>query len=230
MSFVSSTQGIRDEIAARLNEAETDNTSQYNNWINLGLRDIQTSFPTAPFLQTSADRTLSSGTRVYTNLPSDFDKMNKITYPVGDVALTYLSPEELDILQPSATEGGTPLVYTIRGQGSNGRIEYYPVPGGSYTVHYDYQKLVTTVSAGSAVPDVPEKYYDLLVLYGEIRGWRRRGRFSEASTIFQEYERLKERMKQELMRQATENSRVKSVREFGRQDYNDPIKTIFSQI
>ena len=229
MAYVSTTGGIITEIAARLRKFETREEDFYLTELNLGLRDIQTTFPNASFLQTSADRTLSSGTRIYTNLPSDFEKMNSITYPAGDIRITYLAPQKLDTLQPSASEGGNPTVYTIRGQGSNGRIEFYPVPGSSLTVHYDYIKEVPTVSAFSSIPEIPEKYYDLLVMFGEYRGLRRSGFIVESREVKNEYETLKNRMIQDLQRETNENSRIKSVREFQKatRTYDDPIKNIY---
>lgn len=229
MAFVSSVQTIRDEIAFRLNEAELDNTDFYTNQINLALADIRNSLPTAPFLQVSADRTLSAGTRIYPALISDFQKMNSVTDPAGDLKLSYLSPEEYDVLQPSATEGGRPTIYTIRGQGVSSRFEFYPQPGGSYTLHFDYNRNLPTVSAGSATPELPVNYYELLVLYGEARGLRRRGLRADAQSVMNEYEEMKQKMIQDLMNQTNENQRIKSVREFqsSRSVYDDPIKNMF---
>ena len=227
--FVSSAGTIAEEIARRLNEVSADNEDAYKGWINLGIRDIGNTVPNAPFLQTSADRTLSSGTRIY-SLPADWGKMNTVTYPAGDTTLAYLEPEQFDILQPSASEGGNPTVYTLRGVGnSSPRIEFYPSIAASITLHYDYQKVMTTVSAFSAVPDVPERYFELLVLYGESRGLRRRGLRADAAQVEQEYELLKEKMRQDLLSQTTGMVRIKNGREFaGRGYFSDPIKNIFN--
>ena len=156
--------------------------------------------------------------------------MNTVIYPAGDVKLTFIESEQFDILQPSATEGGTPTIYTLRGLGGGSpRIEFYPSPGGSYTLHYDYIKLPTTVSASSAVPDVPEKYLELLVLYGETQGLKRKGLRSDAAGVAGEYEALKEKMIGELTAQSNENPRIKDSREFmaSRSDYGDPITNTF---
>ena len=127
--FVSSAGTIAEEIATRLGEVSADNENVYKTWINLGLRDIGNTVPNAPFLQASADVTLSSGTRIYT-LSAAVSKMNSVTLPAADITLTYLEPEQFDILQPSATEGGNPTVYTLRGIGNPlPTIEYYPQPG-----------------------------------------------------------------------------------------------------
>ena len=226
---ISALQGIRDEIGIQLNESETTNSDVYTNWVNQGLRDLQFSFPINPYFLTSADRTLSSGTRSYL-AQSDFEHMDSITIPAQDVTLRYVPPEQFDILQPSATEGGVPVIYTIRGQGLSARIEYYPQPGASYTVHQNYFRLPSTVSAGSASPDIPVKFSELLVLYGVKQGLRRRGKYVEAREVGEEYELLKEKMKMELMNLSNEIPSIKSVRGFQQSSNNinqDWIKTIY---
>ena len=227
--FISSSGTIAEEIARRLNEVSADNEDAYKGWINLGLRDIGNTVPNAPFLQTSADVTLSSGTRIY-NLSATFSKMNSVTLPAADITLTYLEPEQFDILQPSATEGGNPTIYTLRGIGNPlPTIEYYPQPGSAVTMHFNFQKVLTTISAFSAIPELPERYFELLVLYGESRGLRRRGLRGDAAQVEQEYEVLKEKMRQDLLSQTTGMSRIKNGREFaGRNYYSDPIRNIFN--
>jgi hypothetical protein len=230
---VSALQGIRDEIASRLNEVESDNTDTYTTWVNLGLRDIQNSFPQTPFLQTSADRTLSSGTRIYTNLPSDFDKMNTVVYPAGNATLAYVSPEEFDMLSPSATAGGSPKWYTIRGRETAApRIEFYPTPGSSLTVHYDYQALMDVVSASSATPGIPVRYFELLVMFGEMTGLKRKGLRDDARTVAVEYETLKQKMIQDLQREVTTNKRIRSDRDFlNASRYSpDPVINVFEAL
>lgn len=228
MSIVSSVQTAREEIAARLGESETDNSDFYTTGVNLCLRDIERSYPDSPHLRTSADRTLSSGTRHYA-AASDFEKMNFITLPAADIRLSYLTPQEFDAFQPSASESGNPAIYTIRGQGPNAQIEYYPSPGSSVTVHQDYQRRITTVSTGSASMDLPPKYFELPVLYGEWRGLRRQGRFADAAAVKQEYEVMKQQMITELEEQTTEPKKIRSEREFiiANRKYRDPITNIF---
>jgi len=226
MANLSAVGSVREEIASQLNEVESDNTDQYNTWLTQCARDIHGSTAGLPIWQTSADRTLSSGTRLYTNLPTDFDKMNSITYPAGDIKLSFLSPEEFDVFQPSATEGGNPTIYTIRGYGADAGIEYYPVPGSSLTVHLDYQKGPPTFSAGSGqtISAVPAKYTDLLVMYGVRQGLRRKGMFAESREVNLEYETLKQKMVTDLMEQTTEPRRFRSGREFTGSAYDDPVK------
>lgn len=214
MALVSGTGTIIEEIARRSNEVSADIEDDARTSINLALRNIYNTSWDSPTLQTSADRTLSSGTRLYTNLPTDFEKMNAITDPAGDLKLKYLEPEQFDLLQPSATEGGRPEVYTIRGNAPNARIEYYPQPGAAYTLHLDYQKSIDTVSAYSSTPELPVRYYELLVLYGESVRLRRRGLREEARAVMQEFEQMKADYMTDLRKRTTETERIRSVREF----------------
>ena len=229
MSVISATGGIREEIAARLNELETDNTDIYTNWINLGLRDIALSFPNAPFLQTSADRTLSSGTRVYQSLVTNAERINTITVPSTQTKLQFFSPEEFDILNPSASQGGNPTIYTLRGYLPTGRFEFYPVPGSALDIHIDYEKTISSVSIAADTPEIPVKYYELLVLYGEKLGLRRQKRYDISKEVDQEYQVLKQKMMEDLIRQTSQMPRIKGVREFqlGNNITTDPISQQF---
>lgn len=206
MAIVSTTQGVRDEIASRLNETESDsNTDQYTNWVNLGMRDIENTFAQSPHLRTSTDRTLSVGTRLYAT-PSDFSKMNSVTIPGADQRLNYLTPEQFDRLYASAAGVGTPAYYTVRGWGNNGQIEYYPSPTSTVgVVHLEYQRAIVTVSAGSSTPDIPPKFLELLIMYGEMYGHRRRGRYEQADRVEKQYETLKTRMQADLANQTTQD-------------------------
>lgn len=234
MAFVSATQGIREEIASRLNEIETDNTDIYNNWINLTLRNVANAFPNMPLIQTSADYTLSSGVAIYNtgNLAtflSAAEKVNTITLPSTQTKLQFYSPEEFDLLFPSASQGGNPTVFTIRGYLPNGNTQFYPVPGNSITIHADFERSMDTVSAGSSTPGLPTKYYELLVLGGEMRGLRRQKRYDLASEVDKDYQVMLQLYIQDLLRQTSQMPRIKSVREF-RQGTNmttDPIQVEF---
>ncbi len=229
MSVISATGGIREEIAARLNELETDNTDIYTNWINLGLRDIALSFPNAPFLQTSADRTLSSGTRVYPALISNAERINTVTLPVTATKLQFFSPEEFDLLNASASQGGNPVYFTIRGYLPTGFFEFYPVPGSAITIHIDYEKTISSVSLAADIPEIPLKYLELLVYYGEKLGLRRQKHYDLSQEVDAQYQQLKQKMMEDMIRQTSQIPRIKSVREFqyGQQTTLDPIANQF---
>lgn len=223
--YLSSTQVICDEIGSRLNEA-VDN-DQFTKWVNLCTYDVQLDFPNAPFLRASADRTLSSGTRQYA-VETDYEKMNSISYPGGDVKLTYLPPQQFDMLQPSASESGTPSIYTIRGNDSSAIIEYYPSPGSSIIVHEEYDKLMVSVASGATTPPLPKKYWELYVHYGHKMGLLRRGEYGNAQTVDQQYQVMKEKMRQDLLYRTTEPLRIRGTRDFtGGRNTSDPIGNAF---
>lgn len=224
---------VFEEVAARLNETYTDEETRYRTWVNLCTYDIATSFPNAPFNYVSADRTLSANTRQYTNLPTDFDRMINVVYPGGDIKLTYLTTEEFNAVQPSATETGSPTVYTLHGatNPANTQIEFYPVPSTDLTVNYEYRKLPTTVSSFSTVMTtiVPPKYNELYVLFTQMQGLRRREEHAAADKIEVRYEVKKQQMISNFSRMVEEPMRIKSVREFtsSNKTYGDEIVNMF---
>lgn len=227
MPFVSTVQGVRDEIADRLNEVESDNTDRYTRYANLGLVDLFNSVPDSTILHASADRTLSSGTRIYT-LPSDYQKMNFITDPSNGRTIRYLDPEQASIIFPSAYQG-TVTNYTIHQAATSAYIEYLPTPNSGITVHQDYQKAIPTVSTGSASPQIPEKWYGLLCDYGEYRGLIKRGLRDEAATVFAKYEEDKAKFIADLRAKTTEIDRMRQQREFNQQSAtSDPAVNIFN--
>lgn len=231
MSIVSTVGGIIEEAATRLNEVSADEQDVYLTWLNFSLRDIAIDFPNAPFLFASADRTLSAGIRQYTNLPSNYDRMVNVTYPTGDVKLKYLTEEEFAVVQPSAAETGTPMVYTIHGavDMANSQLEFYPVPGSAITINYKYRFMPAVVSATSVVPQIPLKYYELPVLYIEMKGLRRREDYSQADATEVKYETLKDKMKSDFKRRTEEPWRIKSIREFTQANrvYGNEIVDLF---
>lgn len=233
MRALSTIGGVYEEVASRLNEVYTDEEDSYNIWANLCTKDIAITFPNAPFNYVSADRTLSANVRHYTNMPLDFEKMIDVTYPGGDTKLKYLSEEEFDAIQPSATETGTPTVYTIHGatQTANSQIEFFPVPNGSIDLVYKCRKLPTTVSAFSAqlVSLIPPKYNELYVLHLQKEGYYKREDDVRGDKKRDDYELLKQRMINDFKRVTEEPWRIKSVREFqaANKVYSDEIVNMF---
>ena len=233
MAFVSTTtaRDVYDELASRLHEVSADEDVFYRTGINLCTRDIAISFPNAPFYYVSTDRTLSSGTRLYTNLPTDYEKMINVVIPINDNKLKYLTEEEFDAIQPSASETGSPTVYTLHGSLTTGstQIEFYPVPGTAITLNYQYRSLPIFTSATSASLQIPSKYAELYVLYGEMRGRRRNEEFQEALLVEQKYEALKQQMMMDFKRMTEEPWRIKSIREFtpNNRTYGDEIVDLF---
>lgn len=132
-------------------------------------------------------------------------------------------------MNASASQGGNPNIYTIRGLAKTGWFEFFPVPGSAVTVHIDYEKSISSVSLGSDLPEIPVNYYELLILYGEKLGLRRQKRYDLSLTVDKEFQALKQRLMEDLMRQTTQMPRIKSVREFryGGQTTTDPVANAF---
>lgn len=228
---VSTMAGVIEQVATNVNEVSADEEAVYTAWGNECTRDIARAFPNAPFNYVSADRTLSAGTRHYTNFPSDFDRLINVTIPEKDVKLKSLTEEEFNAIQPSATEQGIPTVYTLHGATAteNTQIEFYPVPGAGYTTNYEYRKLPTTVSAISADIPVPIKYADLYIDYVQMKALRRREDYDQAAIIEARYEASKQAMLADFKRRTEEPWRIKSIREFtpDNQKYSDEIVNLF---
>lgn len=216
MSLVSSIGGIIEEAANRLNEVSADKAEQYLSWINICTRDVALSFPNAPFLYASADRTLSAGTRHYTNLPTDFEKIITISDPANSNKLKYLTEEEFDLVVTSASDSGFPTIYTLHGAigTASAQLEFYPIPATGLTLNYQYRKLPQLISATSVSPQLPLKYYDLYVDYIVMNGMRRREDYAQADAVENKYEILKQKMIDDFKRVTEEPWRIKSVREF----------------
>ncbi|HDY68445.1 hypothetical protein LCGC14_2229520 [marine sediment metagenome] len=233
MRALSTQGGVMEEVASRLNENYTTEEANYNSWFNMCTNDIARTFPNAPFNYVSADRTLSAGTRHYTNMPSDFEKMIDVTYPAGDVKLKNLSEEEFDALQPSATETGTPTVYVLHGasETADTQIEFFPVPNASITLNYKCRKLPATVSTFSAqlISVIPPKYNELYVLFVQKEGYYKREDTVQGDRRRAEYETMKQVMINDFKRLTEEPWRIKSIREFQaiNKNYSDEIVNLF---
>lgn len=223
---ISSTGTIIDEVASRLNIISADNYDRILGDINQCTRDIELSFPNAPFLQTSSVQTLSSG---YSEYPADtnFQKMDSIINRDNGMKLTFLRQSVFDQFVGELTTSGSPTLYTIL---NNGTVKYAPIPDSSIDVEKKYRKSLDVVSASSSTPPLPSKYYELYCLYGEFRGLKRDARRNEAQDAEAEYERMKERMIKDLREQTTEPNIIRTAREFdnGKVDYGDPIRNIFN--
>lgn len=214
------------EVAGRLNEDAT--TAAFEDQaitdFNQCTRDVAISFPNAPFLFTSAARTLSAGTGEYA-VPSDFEKMYDILNPTRQQKLMWLPTDQFDAIMPSAYSG-VPTIYTIF---PNGTIKYGPTPNGAETLTLRYQLAQGTVSALSSTPPIPTKYNELYCLYGEFRGLRRQQRYEEADNVEEKYIVMKNAMINDLTRQTNEPQPIRSSRELNNGlASTDPIVNIFN--
>lgn len=226
MSLISSTQTIVTEVAGRLNEDAS--TAAFEDQtvtdINQCTRDVAISFPNAPFLFTSAVRTLSAGTAIYPAF-SDFEKMYDVVNVPRNQKLVWLPTDQADMAAPSASPG-VPSIYTIY---PNGSIKFVPPPAAAEDITYKYMMAQGTVSALSSTPPIPTKYNELYCLYGEYRGLRRQQRYEEADNVEAKYLSMKTAMITDLLRQTSENTQIRGARDFaGVSDYGNPITNIYN--
>lgn len=106
------------------------------------------------------------------DLQSDVDTIEsiRITAPSGeerDITSGWVTYQEYDALYPDPTEvsSGTPYRWTVR----NDDLLLFPKPDAAYTLTIRYQKTPTALSADGDIPDIPERYKELLVLGALIR-------------------------------------------------------------
>lgn len=106
------------------------------------------------------------------DLPSGVAEVEtfRITDPANeeiDITGNYLNYKEFDSQFPDvlADDNGEPHWWTIR----EGNFLVYPKPDQAYTIDIRYQKDPTALSADADVPDVPERYKELLVLGALVR-------------------------------------------------------------
>lgn len=224
--LINTASTIITEVATRINVLSADEADNIMTDINQCTKDVQLSFPQAPFLQTSTTKTLSAGVSEYP-AESDFEKMYSVRYPNGDIKLTFLPTEQFDAFLPNLNTSGSPSIYTLTNGGTT--VKYAPVPGSALDVELRYHKLLNTISAQSATPPLPTKYVELYNLYGEFRGLRRQQRYSDASVIKNEYEQMKQQMIEDLKDMTSESVPIRSIREFGGgiRQYGNPIKNIY---
>lgn len=92
------------------------------------------------------DTLTTSTTDDWVALPSDFMELENITL-VTDVerALTYETPEQLDVRFPVGSGEERPAAYTIIGD----RIYFGPKPDAAYTIKFTYYSRFTALSADS---------------------------------------------------------------------------------
>lgn len=224
MSLISSTQTIATEIAARLNEDVSTEYDQYITDMNQCTRDVSLEYPDAPFLQTSGVIGLVAGTQVYAGQFSDIEKTYDVI--VNSQKLSFIPQEQFDALNISATQLGTPTIYTILGSST---FKFAPTPGTTVSGTVWYKKLLGTVSALSSTPPLPTKYNELYCLYGELKGLRRQQRYNEADDVEARYSALKEKMIEDLSNQTTDSIPIRSPRDFnGSVNYGDPITNIYN--
>lgn len=227
MALVSTVRGIFDEVAVRLQEVSADESDTYLNWINAAMYDIAGRFDAPPYLETSAVLTNVASTNKWqlSSIASDIDKIVDVRISAENSRLMYLPVDQFNAMDPKPDDEGVPTVYTI----FNDEIIFYPTPNGTYGTQVNYIKDVETVSAQSAVPEIPIKYLEGITYYCVIQGLYRREDFQQAQVMEAKYTALLERMKRDLKDKTKEMRRMVDIREIQGQNriFSDEITRMF---
>jgi len=223
MSRISTVGGIQNSISRRLNEVSADHGDRYLEYINLGMEDIAAEFPRAPWLQSSAVLTLAGNNLRWqlSSIATGVRQIYDVTISSQDAKLAFVRKDQFDAISPKPNDSGIPRIYTV----FNDEIYFHPTPTSDYGAQILYQKDVTSVSAASAVPEIPTQYLEGIVLYGWTQGLYVREDFDLAAQVEQKFAFYKARMKKQLKKVSLESQRMLSVRDIqaGNAVYNDEI-------
>ena len=229
MSLISTAGGMQEEIALRLNENRTsaNNADRYLNWINLGLQDLHDQFPTAPWLESTDTLALNSGDRELeiSGFATDIGAVFDLRISSQNVKLPYVTPEVYDGFDPDPSDTGVPRFYTL----FDDKIILYPTAAGSYTAQMKYYANATVVSAASAVPSVPRRFLEGVILYGVAQGLNLREDYGEGGAMEQKYKNFVDQLKKDLKRTTKTANRIAGIREIqaGTRYYSDTILNAF---
>lgn len=166
-----------------------------------------------PFLEASYTGSLTIDQYIY-DLPTGVDTIEglRITAPTGseaDITDFYLPFRDFDKKFPDPAEdnSGTPKYWTIRDQ----NYYLYPKPDKAYTLDIRYQKIVDTLSSDSDVPEIPERYQEILVLGALARAHKFNDEYDLADYEDRKMEELLNELSQRSnKRQTGKPSRMKS--------------------
>lgn len=215
------------QIARKLNETSANEGDRYLDYINEGMEDINNHFPQAPWLQSSAVLTLAAGSGKWqtSSIASDVRQIKDVRISAENAKLQFVEKEVYDSLNFESDATGIPSLFTVY----NDEIEFGPFANNSYGAQVTYSKTATTVSAASAVIELPRRFLPLLTMYCQVQGLEEREDFEYASAIEAKYEQKLRQIKRELRRVILGNKRMITSREIqdSNRVYNDEITQTF---
>lgn len=186
------------DVQSKLDDTSFDSTL-IKQFINDAQREVAIKY-NFPFFEASYSGSLVIDTYIYL-IPSGIDTIEgmRITDPSGDevdITRNYLDFRTFDqrFPDPSENESGVPRYWTVR----DGNYYLFPKPDKTYTFDIRYQKIPTTLSADADVPEVPERFQEILVL----------GALSRAHKFNDEYDLadFEDRKMEELLFEASQRS------------------------
>jgi hypothetical protein len=169
MATNSSFREIQDNVLSLLNKSQdTSARTRVKNWINLGQSDFVLR-ELWPFRETAGSLSTVAGTQEYdivTNFPT-MDASNILSVAIqgaNETKLKFKSFNQIQYISPDLTNDGNalPVYYYIRA----GKIGFFPVPAGAYTVSITYYAIPTELSADADTSIIPVNYREALLQYG----------------------------------------------------------------
>lgn len=155
---------------------DTDNgyftTGDIDTWINFGQRKVQRKLVAAGqgfyFKCVSATLTTNSCSLV---LPQDFQSVHKVRIITGGA---YPREQKYDLDEVSLNEASlidsepsNPVAWYLH----KNLIKVVPVPDVNYRFQMVYSYQVADMTDDNEVPDVPERYHELIGIYGAMYGY-----------------------------------------------------------
>lgn len=144
------------------------------------------------FMEATYTGALTTGEYSF-DLPTDVSEVEtfRITNPSGeeiDLTKNYITYAEFDNLYPDPAEqdNGKPYRWTIR----ENNFLIYPAADQAYTLEIRYQKAPTVLSVNADVPDVPERFKELLVTGALARAHKFNDNYDIAQVEEAKFEKL----------------------------------------
>lgn len=145
---------------------------QVGRWINMGQRKLQRQLVAAgqAFYFKCANATLVAN-ECGLLLPDDFQAIHKVSLITGGVSpnediltIDSVTLNEADLLDRNP---GQPIAYYLH----KNTLKFVPVSDTTYPVRLTYSYAVADMVNDNDVPDAPERYHELIGIYGAKYGY-----------------------------------------------------------
>ena len=165
MAAASTYREIQDRVLDLLSKNDVATRNRVKNWINIGQNDFVLR-ELWPFREKTGTLTLIQGTQEYDLADnfSDIDAQNIISVTIQGAArkkLTYWPFNQLRADRPDFgfDAQAIPERYYLK----SGKIGFWPIPNGEYTVLIDYYAVPTEMENDSDTPMMPVGYRNALI-------------------------------------------------------------------
>lgn len=186
------------EVGRNLNRTSAEVSAQSIPLVNAWMREWNTRWPYADYLETSTTSAMTASTGQYT-LSSDVDKLIDVWVPTLGYKLNRLTEEQLRALSPSAVYGN-PIAFSQFGQFG---LNFFPIPSSAYGFNFSYYQGLTSVNSTDTLsvqtPVISTKYHDAGVWYVTWRMALRMGDNDLVAFAKAEYDRQFEYAKEDMI-------------------------------